>query len=179
MLFDEPTSALDPELVGEVLATMRELAGGGLTMVVVTHEISFAREAADRVVFMDDGVIVEQGTAARSARQSAAPAHPGLPVPVPLGRPGIAATPRSLAVRSQSIASRESGGWLWGSCLRRRLSCVGWRHPCGPIPFKPPRSMSEDWSRTHGVEVPPVSSTCRASLSICMPPEPQAQSRPP
>ena len=64
MLFDEPTSALDPELVGEVLATMRELAGGGLTMVVVTHEISFAREAADRVVFMDDGVIVEQGTAA-------------------------------------------------------------------------------------------------------------------
>ncbi len=64
MLFDEPTSALDPELVGEVLNTMRELAGGGLTMVVVTHEITFAREAADRVVFMDDGVIVEQGTAA-------------------------------------------------------------------------------------------------------------------
>ena len=61
MLFDEPTSALDPELVGEVLNTMRELAGGGLTMVVVTHEITFAREAADRVVFMDDGVIVEQG----------------------------------------------------------------------------------------------------------------------
>jgi polar amino acid transport system ATP-binding protein len=64
MLFDEPTSALDPELVGEVLSTMRELAGGGLTMVVVTHEISFAREAADRVVFMDDGAIVEQGTSA-------------------------------------------------------------------------------------------------------------------
>ena len=62
MLFDEPTSALDPELVGEVLSTMRDLAGGGLTMVVVTHEITFAREAADRVVFMDGGVIVEQGT---------------------------------------------------------------------------------------------------------------------
>jgi polar amino acid transport system ATP-binding protein len=61
MLFDEPTSALDPELVGEVLTTMRDLANGGLTMVVVTHEISFAREAADRVVFMDDGNIVEQG----------------------------------------------------------------------------------------------------------------------
>jgi polar amino acid transport system ATP-binding protein len=61
MLFDEPTSALDPELVGEVLTTMRDLASGGLTMVVVTHEISFAREAADRVVFMDDGKIVEQG----------------------------------------------------------------------------------------------------------------------
>jgi polar amino acid transport system ATP-binding protein len=62
MLFDEPTSALDPELVGEVLATMRELSATGLTMVVVTHEISFAREAADRVVFMDGGVVVEQGT---------------------------------------------------------------------------------------------------------------------
>ncbi|WP_437612330.1 amino acid ABC transporter ATP-binding protein [Erwinia sp. V71] len=63
MLFDEPTSALDPELVGEVLATMRALASQGLTMVVVTHEIGFAREAADRVVFMDGGVIVEQGSA--------------------------------------------------------------------------------------------------------------------
>ena len=61
MLFDEPTSALDPELVGEVLSTMRDLADEGLTMAVVTHEISFAREAADRVVFMDKGVIVEQG----------------------------------------------------------------------------------------------------------------------
>ncbi|MBU9477048.1 amino acid ABC transporter ATP-binding protein [Burkholderia multivorans] len=61
MLFDEPTSALDPELVGEVLATMRDLAGQGLTMIVVTHEIGFAREAADRVVFMDGGKVVEQG----------------------------------------------------------------------------------------------------------------------
>ena len=61
MLFDEPTSALDPELVGEVLATMRDLADGGLTMMVVTHEIAFAREAADHVVFMDGGVVVEQG----------------------------------------------------------------------------------------------------------------------
>ena len=61
ILFDEPTSALDPELVGEVLGTMRDLAGQGLTMIVVTHEIGFAREAADRVVFMDGGQIVEQG----------------------------------------------------------------------------------------------------------------------
>ncbi|MGV1757059.1 amino acid ABC transporter ATP-binding protein [Rhizobium sp. A22-96] len=61
MLFDEPTSALDPELVGEVLATMRDLAKQGLTMIVVTHEIGFAREAADRVVFMDGGKIVEEG----------------------------------------------------------------------------------------------------------------------
>jgi polar amino acid transport system ATP-binding protein len=62
MLFDEPTSALDPELVGEVLGTMRTLADQGLTMIVVTHEIGFAREAADRVVFMDGGVVVEQGS---------------------------------------------------------------------------------------------------------------------
>jgi polar amino acid transport system ATP-binding protein len=61
MLFDEPTSALDPELVGDVLAVMRELARDGMTMMVVTHEMSFAREVADRVVFMDDGVIVEEG----------------------------------------------------------------------------------------------------------------------
>jgi polar amino acid transport system ATP-binding protein len=62
MLFDEPTSALDPELVGEVLTTMRSLAEQGLTMIVVTHEIGFAREAADRVVFMDGGHVVEEGS---------------------------------------------------------------------------------------------------------------------
>ncbi len=61
MLFDEATSALDPELVGEVLQVMRDLAGEGMTMMVVTHEMGFAREVADRVVFMDGGVIVEQG----------------------------------------------------------------------------------------------------------------------
>ena len=64
MLFDEPTSALDPELVGEVLKVMKELAAAGLTMIVVTHEIGFAREVADRVVFMDGGGIVEQGSPA-------------------------------------------------------------------------------------------------------------------
>jgi polar amino acid transport system ATP-binding protein len=62
MLFDEPTSALDPELVGEVLDVMRELAGEGMTMVVVTHEIGFAREVGDALVFMDEGFIVESGT---------------------------------------------------------------------------------------------------------------------
>ncbi|MFD2796649.1 amino acid ABC transporter ATP-binding protein [Promicromonospora vindobonensis] len=62
MLFDEPTSALDPELVGEVLEVMKDLARSGMTMVVVTHEIGFAREVADSVVFMDDGVVVEAGT---------------------------------------------------------------------------------------------------------------------
>jgi polar amino acid transport system ATP-binding protein len=64
ILFDEPTSALDPELVGDVLAAMRSLAEEGMTMLVVTHEMSFAREVADRVLFMDGGIIVEQGPAA-------------------------------------------------------------------------------------------------------------------
>ena len=62
ILFDEPTSALDPELVGEVLDTMKQIADEGITMIVVTHEMAFARDVADRVVFMDKGVIVEQGT---------------------------------------------------------------------------------------------------------------------
>ena len=62
MLFDEPTSALDPEMVGEVLAVMKELAHDGMTMVVVTHEMGFAREVADRILFMDEGVIIEEGT---------------------------------------------------------------------------------------------------------------------
>lgn len=62
MLFDEPTSALDPEMVGEVLLVMKQLAADGMTMVIVTHEIGFAREVADRVIFMDDGYIVEEGT---------------------------------------------------------------------------------------------------------------------
>jgi len=62
MLFDEPTSALDPEMVGEVLDVMKTLAAEGMTMVVVTHEMGFAREVADRVIFMDDGLIVEEGT---------------------------------------------------------------------------------------------------------------------
>ena len=64
ILFDEPTSALDPEMVGEVLDVMKDLARGGMTMAVVTHEMGFAREVADRVVFMDEGVIIEQGTPA-------------------------------------------------------------------------------------------------------------------
>ena len=61
MLFDEPTSALDPELVGDVLAVMKDLAAEGMTMMVVTHEMGFAREVGDHLVFMDGGVIVEEG----------------------------------------------------------------------------------------------------------------------
>ena len=62
MLFDEPTSALDPEMVGEVLQVMKELAKEGMTMVVVTHEMGFAREVADRVLFIDEGIVMEEGT---------------------------------------------------------------------------------------------------------------------
>ena len=65
MLFDEPTSALDPELVGEVLAVMRDLARDGMTMVVVTHEMGFAREVGDQLVFMADGVVCESGEPAQ------------------------------------------------------------------------------------------------------------------
>ena len=70
MLFDEVTSALDPELVGEVLVVMRDLARDGMTMIVVTHEMQFAREVGDRLIFMDDGRIVEQGRTCRRARSS-------------------------------------------------------------------------------------------------------------
>ncbi|MBW4715564.1 amino acid ABC transporter ATP-binding protein [Saccharothrix obliqua] len=72
MLFDEPTSALDPELVGDVLGVMRELADEGMTMLVVTHEMQFAREVADRVLFMDGGYVVEEGPAAQVIGE---PAH--------------------------------------------------------------------------------------------------------
>ena len=71
MLFDEPTSALDPEMVGEVLDLMRDLAKDGMTMVVVTHEMGFAREVADRVVFMSEGAIIEEGSPRRSLRPPA------------------------------------------------------------------------------------------------------------
>ena len=73
LLFDEPTSALDPEMVGEVLDVMKRLAASGLTMLVVTHEMAFAREVSDRVVFMDEGVIVEQGAPEQLFTQPAQP----------------------------------------------------------------------------------------------------------
>jgi ABC-type polar amino acid transport system ATPase subunit len=62
MLFDEPTSALDPEMTGEVLAVIKKLAEEGMTLIIATHEMDFAREVSDRVIFMEDGVIVEEGT---------------------------------------------------------------------------------------------------------------------
>jgi cystine transport system ATP-binding protein len=81
LLFDEPTSALDPELVGEVLSVIKELSDEGWTMVIVTHELGFAREVADRIVFVDEGVIVEEGppaellSAPRTARLRAFLSH--------------------------------------------------------------------------------------------------------
>ena len=78
MLFDEPTSALDPELVGEVLEVMKKLADDGMTMIVVTHEMGFAREVADSLVFMDNGVVVEAGDP-HSPDGAAAQADAGVP----------------------------------------------------------------------------------------------------
>ena len=93
LLFDEPTSALDPELVGEVLEVMRDLALSGMTMVVVTHEVAFAREIGDQLIFMDEGVIVERGAPARDDRQPAIGPHARVPV--------------SRAVRSAFLARRH------------------------------------------------------------------------
>ena len=84
MLFDEVTSALDPELVREVLDAMKQLVREGMTMLVVTHEMGFAREVAHRVVFMDEGRIVEVGLAAGDLRPAAERADPGLPEQDPL-----------------------------------------------------------------------------------------------
>ena len=87
MLFDEPTSALDPELVGDVLAVMKDLASEGMTMMVVTHEMGFAREVGDKLVFMDGGVIVEEGDPSRGAGQPAARADAVVPLQGALSRP--------------------------------------------------------------------------------------------
>jgi ABC-type polar amino acid transport system ATPase subunit len=97
MLFDEPTSALDPEMVGEVLLVMRDLARDGMTMVCVTHEMGFARDVADRVLFMDAGRVLERAVSRRVLRAAGASAA----ATVPLGHPdavpgsGLTATPRN------------------------------------------------------------------------------------
>ena len=85
MLFDEPTSALDPEMINEVLDTMKDLAREGMTMIVVTHEMGFAREVADRVVFMADGTIVEVGTPEHFFDRPAGGPHEAVPLPDPVG----------------------------------------------------------------------------------------------
>ena len=81
MLFDEATSALDPELVGEVTGVMRQLAAEGMTMLVVTHEMGFARDVGDRVVFIDEGQIAEEGPPARPVHDAVESANPAVPVP--------------------------------------------------------------------------------------------------
>ena len=83
LLFDEPTSALDPEMISEVLDVMVELATSGMTMIVVTHEMGFARKAADRVVFMDEGEIVERGTPAEFFDHPTSRPRQGLPLQDP------------------------------------------------------------------------------------------------
>ena len=97
MLFDEPTSALDPELVGEVLDVMRELARDGMTMIVVTHEMGFAREVADKVVFMDEGVVVEAGRPDEVLVSPATRADQGVPVEGPVGTRPVRRDPASCA----------------------------------------------------------------------------------
>ncbi len=84
MLFDEATSALDPEVIGEVLSVMEELARAGTTMIVVTHEMGFARKAANRVVMMDDGLIIEEGTPEHFFDDPDARAHEAVPLEDPV-----------------------------------------------------------------------------------------------
>ena len=115
MLFDEPTSALDPELVGEVLKVMRDLAKGGMTMIVVTHEMGFAREVADRVVFMDGGVVVEQGPPSEVIANPQHDAHQVVPVADAPGggRPREAIVARSRqrrGARRDRRGRRRAGG---------------------------------------------------------------------
>ncbi len=127
MLFDEPTSALDPELVGDVLDAMRALARDGMTMIVVTHEMGFAREVADSVVFMDEGVVVETGTPAEVLGIPAARAHAGvlvkgalsllkhgLPAASPERRGGWCARRPSRAVSARLVELGLAGGQLAG-----------------------------------------------------------------
>jgi ABC-type histidine transport system ATPase subunit len=83
LLFDEPTSALDPELIGEVLKVMEDLAHEGTTMIVVTHEMHFAKEAADRVVFMEEGIVIEQGPPEQVLDDPREAATSPLPAPLP------------------------------------------------------------------------------------------------
>jgi len=99
MMFDEPSSALDPELVGDVLQAMRELAREEMTMIVVTHELGFAREVADRAIFMDAGAVVRGGDARGGARRSARAAHPRVPL-APALTPKAAVAARETALRS-------------------------------------------------------------------------------
>ena len=117
MLFDEVTSALDPELVKEVLDVMRELATEGMTMIVVTHEMGFARDVGDHVVFMDGGVIVEEGPAGRSS-----------------------------TTRRRSAPSASSG-WCWSIEAPPRLGAAARGRPCSPAAAEEVAGTPRDTSR--------------------------------
>ena len=131
MLFDEPTSALDPELVGEVLDVMKKLASEGMTMVVVTHEMGFAREVADQLVFMDGGVVVESGQSARGAGQPAARTDEGISVQGAVGAGGTRRSepPHCGGPRRSSGCSVASTRWAFrsrsttSSTARRSAGC--------------------------------------------------------
>ena len=92
LLLDEVTSALDPELIGEVLNVVRELAAEGMTMVIATHEMGFARDIADRVVFLDEGLVVEEGPPDRIFREPTAAANPRIPAANHRGGPPLRRT---------------------------------------------------------------------------------------
>ena len=124
MLFDEPTSALDPELVGEVLGVMKSLAEDGMTMIVVTHEMAFARDAGDRIAFMDGGVVVEVGPAGRNTRPAAARAHP---IVSRAGDRQRGETPSALKLWSSQKTSRIARRLRPPLDKRRRRPCAG---PC-------------------------------------------------
>ena len=138
MLFDEPTSALDPEVIGEVLSVMEELAADGTTMIVVTHEMGFARKAADRVVMMDDGQIIEEGTPEHFFDDPDARAHEAVPLEDPLGsckeslaRLGISLTWLANVTGDESSNSTR---WRWPTasaprCSAWHASCAGRRSP--------------------------------------------------
>ena len=135
MLFDEPTSALDPELVGEVLDVMRGLARDGMTMIVVTHEIGFAREVGDTLVFMDEGRGGGDGRAARGARQPATRADAGVPLEGADWRDLPAACRSDLTVPAHGGAQLR-GRWPLGSSTSEHQTGRAWRdHRAGEIAF--------------------------------------------
>ena len=143
VLFDEPTSALDPELVGEVLQVMKDLAGEGWTMVVVTHEMRFARQVADQVVFLDGGVVLEQGPPAEVLVAPAGGADAAVPAPDP--RPDLSrrAAPRQSGQRflpsecSTGLPPATHSWWGAVSTSRTRCSLM--------VVMDPPRGLPVRW----------------------------------
>ncbi len=165
MLFDEPTSALDPELVGEVLAVMKALAAEGMTMMIVTHEMAFAREVADRVVFMDGGVIVEQGTPADVIGDPAGGPHEVVPPPgaQPDGHRGRRGQRRrGQGPHLRAAAPPLSTAPLWTIAGRRGRS--GTLAASGP-PSSASGRLFLAWHATHVAPAPSIRS-CAATTSI-------------